>query len=94
MTTKQKQQTERPLFELKEELDDRIIYQRVIKNKGKNKAEIKRRVNQLPTATVHFFSEDDFTRLKKIEGDLMPHIKLVEKTSTSIRKMFFKFMEV
>jgi hypothetical protein len=84
---------EKPLFELKESTDDRIIYQRVIKQHGRSKNKVKRIVNNLPTATVHFFTEEDFEKLKEIEEKLTEQI-VYYKVSRSLREALFKFLEI
>ncbi len=93
MATTIKENNEKPLFELKESQDDKLIFKRVVKTQGKSKNEITFLVNQLPTATVHVMSESDFQRLKKIEQELNSQIKLV-KEKHSIREAIFKFLEL
>lgn len=93
MATTIKENNENPLFELKETQDDKIIFQRVVKTQGKSKKEIKRILNQLPTATVHLMTEEDFKRLKMIEEELNSKIEFI-KEKTSFRNAIFRFLEL
>lgn len=93
MTTTINENNEKPLFELKETQEDKLIFQRVVKTQGKTKKQITNIVNQLPTATVHVMSEEDFQRLKKIEEDLNSKIAFV-KDKNSFKEAIFKFLEL
>jgi hypothetical protein len=93
MATTTKENNEKPLFELKETKEDKLIFQRVINAHGKSKKEINHIVNQLPTATVHVMSEVDFQRLKKIEEELQSKIVIV-KEKTTFRDAIFRFLEL
>jgi len=93
MATTINEKNEKPLFELKETQEDKLIFQRVVKTHGKTKKQITSIVNQLPTATVHVMSEEDFQRLKKIEAELNSKIVFV-KEKNSLKKAIFKFLEL
>lgn len=93
MATPINEKNEKPLFELRESQDDKLIFQRVVKTQGKTKKEILSILNQLPTATVHVMSEDDFQRLKKIEEELNAQIVSVKERST-LKDTIFKFLEL
>ena len=93
MATTINENNEKPLFELKETQEYKLIFQRVVKTQGKTKKQITSIVNQLPTATVHVMSEEDFQRLKKIEEKLESKIFIV-KEKNSIREAIFKFLEL
>lgn len=93
MATTINENNEKPLFELKETQEDKLIFQRVVKTQGKTKKQITSIVNQLPTATVHVMSEEDFQRLKKIEEELNSKIVFV-KEKNSFKEAIFKFLEL
>jgi hypothetical protein len=93
MATTINENNEKPLFELKETQEYKLIFQRVVKTQGKTKKQITSIVNQLPTATIHVMSEEDFQRLKKIEEKLKSKIVIV-KEKNSIREAIFKFLEL
>lgn len=88
-----KENNEKSLFQLKDSFEDKNVYQRIVKQQGRTKNEVKEIINQLPTATVHFFTEEEFNRLKEIEKELNSQItKIQEKKSFS--NSFLKFMEI
>lgn len=85
---------EKPLFEVKQLDDDKIVYKRVIKNVGQSKKETNRKVNRLPTATVYSLSEDEFNRLKNIEAKLLKTDAFKSKQRKSLKEIIFRFLEV
>lgn len=85
---------ERPLFEIKELDDDRVIYQRVLKNSGHSKKQTKKRVSSLPTATVYSLSEVEFNRLKSIEAKLLKTDEFKSKVRKSLKDILFTFLEI
>lgn len=93
MATIINENNERPLFELRETLDDKLIFQRVIKTEGKSKKQITDTINQLPTATVHIMSEEYFQRLKKIEEKLNSEALFTEEKN-SVKEIIFRFLEL
>ncbi len=93
MATKIKESTENPLFEIKSTSVDKNIYQRIVKSKGRSKNELKTIVNQLPTATIHIFSEENFDKLKQIEKELNEKIES-RKEIKSLKDIVFTFLEI
>jgi len=89
-----KANNEKPLFELKESKNDKLIYKRVVKKNGNSKKEIQRRVNNLPTATVHVMSEDDFNRLKNIELELRQKMRFTIDDKKSLKDRILTFLEI
>lgn len=94
MATINKENNQKPLFELKETQEDKLIYQRVINSQGRTKKQIDAIVNQLPTATIHVISEDDFQRLKRIEEELNSKIILTKDKQPSFKGVILKFLEL
>lgn len=86
---------QRPLFEIKNQTEDRVIYQRLIKAKGRSNKKIVKEVSKLPTATIHTFTLEEFQRLKEIERKLEFTIKKIEKNKRSFfHHWFFTFLEI
>lgn len=93
MATLIKESNEIPLFEIKATFEDKNIYQRIVKTNGRSKNELRTIVNQLPTATIHIFSEENFERLKQIEKELNEKIESRKETK-SLKDIIFKFLEI
>jgi|GEM_PF-5101002 len=93
MATAIKDNTEKALFEIKTSLEDKNVFQRKINQNGRTKNQVKKLVNNLPTTTIHLFSEDEFQRLKVIEQNLNHNIK-IKKNRKSFLQLLINFLEI
>ncbi|TSE10323.1 hypothetical protein [Aquimarina algiphila] len=91
MTTKVKVNS---FFEIKEKTDESVVYQRIINPKGRKPKEVEKIVNNLPTATMHTFSEEEYDHLKSIEAKLEDEFETKSKSSSFIARAFFTFLEI
>ena len=81
------------LYEVRTASDEGIVFQRVISTKGRSKKEIAETVKDLPTATIHSFTEEEFNKLKKLEEELYSQMKYSDEES-SFKNKFLSFMGV
>ena len=81
-------------FEIKEITDDSIIYQRVLNPNSKNSKNFKKILANLPTATLHTITLDEYEHLKAIEIKLLDEIKFKKPNENKFKKAFFSFFEL
>lgn len=73
-----------PTFEVIESDNNSVVLQKTIKRKPKKKKEAQELADKLPTARVHFFSEEQYERLKEIEK------KLIEEMGKNTQQSVFE----
>lgn len=84
-------------FEILDSNEDNAIFKRIVKSKGRSTKEIKLIEKELPITTIHYISEEEFTRLKKIEATLIEEFLLNKKESSMLKEIkhhIFKFLEI
>lgn len=80
-------------FEMLVADESSVVFQRKASNKKKKAKELKRiKLNQ-PTATLHYFSHEDFERLKQIEADITAQVEH-QKPTFNFFAFLFKFLEI
>lgn len=83
------------VFEVKEKTDESIIFQRIIKQKGRSDKELRKIVDSLPTATMHTFSMEEYNRLKQIEQQIIEKFLSKEsKKNSSLKDLIISFFEI
>lgn len=83
-----------PRFEIKEQTEESVVYQRIINPKGRKPKEVEKIVNDLPTATIHTITMGEFKKLKNIEAKLVNEFENKEKQTISFRRALFSFFEL
>ncbi len=83
------------VFEVREKTDESIIFQRIIRQKGRSEKDIKNIVENLPTTTMHTFSIKNFNRLKDIEQKIIEQKTSIKKRkSYSLKDLIISFLEI
>lgn len=83
-----------PRFEIKEQTEESVVYQRVINPKGRKPKEVEKIVNDLPTATIHTISMEEYEKLKNIEARLVNEFQNKERMTINFKRAFFSFFEL
>ncbi|RRD58380.1 hypothetical protein [Tannerella forsythia] len=84
-------------FEILDSNEDNAIFKRIVKSKGRTPKEIKQIEKTLPITTIHYISEEEFTRLKEIEAILIEEFLSSKKENSKLREFkrhFFRFLEI
>ena len=81
------------LYEIKEISDYGVVYQRVITPKGRNKKEVEKEVQKLPTATLHSWTQEEYDKLKELEKKIYSEMDFSEEPR-SFKDRFLEFMEI
>ncbi|MGD1945877.1 MAG: hypothetical protein ACFB0A_06385 [Croceivirga sp.] len=83
-----------PRFQIKNQTSESVTYKRIIKSKGRKPKEVQKIEDELPTATIHTFSQEEYEKLKEIESKLVHEIEVKEDKFNNLKKAFFSFFEV
>ena len=78
-----------PRFEIKEQTEESVVYQRVINPKGRKPKEVERIVSDLPTATIHTITMEEYEKLKSIEARLVNEFENKSSTNINFKRAFF-----
>lgn len=90
---KYKKSLDKILFEISEKEEDKTVYQRKISTKGRSAKELNKIVKNLPTATIHSYSLEEYNTLKEIEKNLYERSES-EQHRNSLKEMIKSFLEI
>ncbi len=81
-------------FEIKKVTDDSVIYQRVINPNSKKVKKLQEILANLPTATLHTITLEEYEHLKSIEVELLDELEFKTPYENKFKKAFLSFFEI
>jgi len=74
--------------------DESTVFTKSVSKKGRTIKDIKAIEKNLATTTIHYFNEEDFNKLKKIEVELRSQLELTIEKRISLLNRIYKFLEI